>query len=365
MKTRRSFIQAAGLLPLVAGCSTAPGTKSAANYTPSGLPLRRVQVSEDRVIRTVVGLRPFRSSGFVVRADKFDDKLVVHNYGHGGGGITLSWGTSYLATKHAMKTEHRRCAVIGCGAVGLASARLLQDRGWNVTIYAKALHPNTTSNIAAAQWSPASVFDESSVGPAFYDQLGEAMRFAYRRYQNLVGSHYGVRWISNYELADRPQGTDVILDRYGDMYPQLQIISPEQHPFPTDYARHYDTMLIEPPIYLPAIMNDFRSAGGHIVIREFANKADVLSLDEPVIINCTGLGSGALFEDDELMPIKGQLIVLLPQPEVDYIMIYRGIYMMPRGDGVMLGGTFERNEMGHGSKRNRIRTHHSPTTYII
>src|SRR6478672_13924681 len=56
-----------------------------------------VKVSRDRVIREVVGLRPFRPEGFLVEAQRVGDKLLVHNYGHGGAGITLSWGTASLA----------------------------------------------------------------------------------------------------------------------------------------------------------------------------------------------------------------------------------------------------------------------------
>jgi D-amino-acid oxidase len=63
-----------------------------------------------------------------------------------------------------------------------------------------------------------------------------------------------------------------------------------------------------------------------------------------VIVNCTGLGSNALFGDQELMPIKGQLAIILPQPEVDYIMIQGDYYMFPRSDGIVLGGTHDRGE---------------------
>ena len=344
MTTRRTFLRTAAAMPLVAGCATAIPRVDASNYTPSGRPLRRVRVSQERVIRTVVGLRPYRSSGFVVAVEKFDDTLVIHNYGHGGGGVTLSWGTSHLAAQHAMQTEHRRCAVIGCGAVGLASARLLQDRGWYVTIYAKDLHPNTTSNIAGAQWSPASVFNRSNVDERFYSQLGQAMHFAYRRFQNMVGTRYGVRWVSNYELSDRPPGRDIIHRRFADLYPELRNLPAAGHPFAVEHALHFDTMLIEPPVYLPAMMRDFRDAGGEIVIREFSDRSDLLALDEPVLLNCTGLGARELFGDTELIPVKGQLEVLLPQPEIDYIMIHRDSYMIPRADGIMLGGTFDRNE---------------------
>src|SRR6195256_5357234 len=56
-----------------------------------------VNVARNRIIREVVGLRPFRSEGFVVKAERIGQKLLVHNYGHGGAGITLSWGTASLA----------------------------------------------------------------------------------------------------------------------------------------------------------------------------------------------------------------------------------------------------------------------------
>jgi glycine/D-amino acid oxidase-like deaminating enzyme len=63
-------------------------------------------------------------------------------------------------------------------------------------------------------------------------------------------------------------------------------------------------------------------------------------------MNCTGLGAKALFNDEELTPIKGQLSILLPQPEVTYTyMNYMSpddLYVFPRRDGVLLGGTFER-----------------------
>ncbi len=345
MVSRRTLLQTMGALPLVAGCAI-PTTRNARNYTPSGLPLRRVLVSDARIIRTVAGLRPFRPSGFNVSAERMDDKVVVHNYGHGGGGITLSWGTAHLAMELALQTPHQRCAVLGSGAVGLATARLMQDRGWDVTIYAKDLPPNTTSNIAGGQWSPTSVYYDESVTPAFEAQFEAAMRHAYRYYQNLVSPKYGVRWISNYGISDTPATGEGLTNKYADMYPQQMALTAEQHPFAAPYVSHYSTMLIEPAIYLPQMLQDFYGAGGDMVVREFTDRGDVLSLDQPVILNCTGLGSRELFNDAELIPIKGQLTFVLPQEEVDYITIVNdgNLYMFPRSDGILLGGTFVRNE---------------------
>ena len=104
-------------------------------------------------------------------------------------------------------------------------------------------------------------------------------------------------------------------------------------------------MLIEPAIYLNALLRDFFTSGGRLVVREFHTPEELAHLPENPIFNCTGLGARAPFNDAELIPIKGQLAFLLPQPEVDYMTVGPGdIYMFPRRDGVLLGGSHERGE---------------------
>jgi glycine/D-amino acid oxidase-like deaminating enzyme len=308
--------------------------------------LARVRVSADRVIRTIVGLRPFRPSGFVVRGQKLDAKTVIHNYGHGGAGITLSWGTAQLAADEARSLGARECAVIGCGVIGLATARVLQERGYSPTIYAKEMPPATTSNVAGGLWEPVSLFDHPRVTPAFRKQFSDASRIAFRRYQSLAGEPYGVRWLPLYSLARdqayRPPPPDSPNSDVEALYPEARNLERNEHPFDLPFAHRRQTMLIEPAIYLAALIRDFHSAGGKIVIREFASPTDLMGLREELIFNCTGLGARALFGDEELTPIRGQLVFLLPQPEVDYCTIGLGIYMFPRHDGILLGGSFDR-----------------------
>ena len=96
-------------------------------------------------------------------------------------------------------------AVLGCGAVGLATARLVQEAGFDVTIYAKALPPETTSNIAGGQWFPASVYDpDKALTPEFMDQFVKAARYGYRRYQIMTDPRYGIRWMRNYFISNKP-----------------------------------------------------------------------------------------------------------------------------------------------------------------
>lgn len=340
--SRRAFLGGAGLG--LVGCAT---RRTPVAISAPGPRLAPVRVSADRVIRTIAGLRPFRPSGFVVRGEKLGDKAVIHNYGHGGAGITLSWGTAQLAVEEAAKTEARDCAVIGCGVVGLSTARLLQQRGYNPVIYARDMPPSTTSNVAGGLWDPVTVFDRDRVTPEFRRQFGEAARFAFRRYQSLVGEVYGVRWMPLYSLSrDGPVTLPAPESPYSEvqpLYPESKQLARDEHPFDVPYAFRRDSMLIEPAIYLNALTRDFLVAGGRIAIREFRAVEEVLGLRESLVFNCTGLGAGALFRDAEVTPIKGQLAFLLPQPEVDYMTVGAGdIYMFPRHDGVLLGGSHER-----------------------
>ena len=310
-----------------------------------------VNVSRERVIREVVGLRPYRPGGFVVQAERLGEKLLVHNYGHGGAGITLSWGTASLAldlAKDFVATRGRvrplRFAVIGCGVNGLSTARLLQRRfPGTVTIYAKDLPPDTTSNIAGGFWYPTSVYAEGETTATFNSQFQSASQISNRAFQLLVGRDYGVSWIDTLELMSNASSLTRELPGGSALYPQIEIHRDAQDRFGFPFVRQYQTMLIEPHTYLDKLLNDFYIAGGKVVVREFRSREQVARLREAVIFNCSGLGARALFKDEVLIPVRGQLEILLPQPEIDYCYLSSG-YMFPRRDGIVLGGTWDHDD---------------------
>jgi D-amino-acid oxidase len=370
---RRTLLTQGGLALLgfgIGGCATRPAARTATPARPM-VRLAPVNVSFDRVIRTTVGLRPHRPQGFVLRADKLDGKTVIHNYGHGGSGMSLSWGTGAMAADLALAHDDRRAAVIGSGVVGLTAARQLQRRGFDVTIYAATVPPDTTSNMSLAGFTPTSgLYANAQRTPEWDEQFRQAVLIAYRQLQLLAGPKYGVSWIYNYSPTDEAQmargGNPLMPDevRTGNV-----LLGPGEHPFHTRYAIQRPEMRFEPSIYLDALMQDVIAWGGKIRIRKFDTPRDLMTLDESLIVNCTGLGAKALFGDPDLVPLKGQLVVLIPQDDVTYST--NGgvsgsppgafVHMMPRRDGIILGGTSERDvwalEPNEAEKRRVIEGH--------
>ena len=337
---RRSFLRSALAAGTYFAAAGGPAARlvSAAAQEPSRH-FAPLNISRDRLIRTVVGLRPYRAEGFVLSNEKLGEKVVVHNYGHGGGGVSLSWGVALMAAEQARNLEDKSVAVIGCGVVGLSTARVLQRRGKAVTIYARELPPETTSNIAGALWYPTHVYDPQKVSGTFLERYGLACRLSHREFQSYVGPEYGVRWTETYTLGSEPVGRE--LPGGPELYPETRYYADARKAFGFPFARQFTSMMIEPQVYLRALVRDFHTAGGRVVVRELKTREEVAALPERVVFNCTGLGARALFGDQGLASMRGQIEVLLPQPEIDYCYLASSLYMFPRADGLILGGTFE------------------------
>ena len=57
------------------------------------------------VLAERVGLRPFRRTGVRLESERSGQRVVIHNYGHGGAGFTLSWGCAQRVLK-LVKESH-------------------------------------------------------------------------------------------------------------------------------------------------------------------------------------------------------------------------------------------------------------------
>ena len=344
---RRAFLQrsaALGGLGLLGGCAT---TGDAASPVPgfSAPPaLAPINARADRIMNITVCLRPFRAAGPRLEGETVGDKLVVHNYGHGGSGWSLSWGSGLLAVKMALAGGEKDIAVIGCGALGLTAATIAQRAGARVTIYAKDRLPEARSARATGIWSPDSrIALAGSVGAGFPAYWEEMARKSFRIHQQYLGlADRPVEWTERYILSDGqgqppappPMQFAHYESRIADLTPTVERLEPGQHPFPVARARRQSLPMFNIAAYGHTLTNDFLLNGGRFETVEFRTPADLAALKQKVIINCTGYGARALWKDESIVPVRGQIAWLVPQEEVTYGVYYRGVGTVSRHDGM-------------------------------
>jgi D-amino-acid oxidase len=355
---RRGLLQVS-MGGLLAGCTAAPSGSSL-----DGPPLVPIRARTDRIIDISVCLRPFRPAGPRVETERLGDTLVVHNYGHGGSGWSLSWGSSAKAVRLALQPSPREVAVIGCGALGLTAAVLAQRAGLRVTIYAREQLPLTTSAHATGEWTPDSRVAQAGVAaPVFATEWEDMARTAFKTHRDYLGlPGTPVEWTDQYSVtaaamersqdavpaaASPPPAIDFV--RYArlirDITPRWRRVPIDATPFSGTSASRSEIMVFNIAGYAHTLMNDFLIAGGQYRRAEFRSPAQIVALGHKVVINCTGLGAKALWKDETLVPIRGQLQRLIPQPDVRYGLVYRHILTVPRRDGLVVqsfaGGEME------------------------
>ncbi len=282
------------------------------------------------------GLRPYRNKTYRLEEQPLGGgKFVVHNYGHGGAGITMSWGCAQevadIVKGRFPNPAGKPVAVLGSGVMGLTAATWLAEKlQMNVTVYAKQFIPHTTSNVAGGQWAASKV--------AFLEEERDKfVRILRRSHAEHVsrGIAYGVSPRDNFSFDELPSFKEVP----SDLVPRTQL---NQLPFapmnPPGWK--YSTLLVEPPIFLAKLQRELKKRGVKFVQREFFAAAHVRDLAQDIIINCTGAGSHAIWRDPDLTPIKGQLVLLPAQPRLQYLFSGTG-YVFPRADCTVIGGTEE------------------------
>jgi hypothetical protein len=359
---RRNFLGRAGLAlaswPGAAAHAAEAESRPIAPLVPPGAgfaqpqPLAPVRASADRIIALNVCTRPFRAKGPRIELERIGRKTVIHNYGHGGSGWSLSWGSARIAVPLAKATAEKRIGVIGCGAIGLTAAVMAQRAGLKVRIYAKDRPPEVRSSWATGVWSPDSrVCTLENATPEFEAKWESMARFSFRMYQDFLGlPGEPVEWRDNYALSDAPFGTPNAPMEGEPLYPKLderllrdmrvtpQTLATGQHPFRAPYVRRSARMVFNLATYSRLLMNDFLIAGGEFETAEFKSPKEFAGLREKTLINCTGYGARALLGDESIIPVRGQTARLIPQPEVNYGLSYSAqhVSMTPRRDGLIV-----------------------------
>jgi hypothetical protein len=352
------------------GCAAAPQTAPMAKPLSTTPMMDRppvlapVRAHVDRLFDFKVCLRPFRTKGPNLDVEQIGDAMVVHNYGHGGSGWSLSWGSAEMAVQKAMARSPKQIAVIGCGIIGLTSAITAQRAGAQVTIYTRELLPRTRSVRANGSWTPDSRIALAAEAPAnFGDTWEEMARTSWktlRSYLGLPGNP--VAFTDHYYLTDAPRGTPQPVDatvpplpppswtgvpttsedfgkyadRIKDITAHSQALPADINPFPVKYASRSTSMFFNFTEYGHLLTSQFFAAGGKIVMRDFHSPSELAHLPEKVVINCPGFAARDWWRDKAMVPVRGQTGWLIPQPEVSYALTYRNVQMLSKSDGIMV-----------------------------
>ena len=304
--------------------------------------------------------RPFRAQGPRVEIERLGDRSVVHNYGHGGSGWSLSWGSGAMASDLALGTGERAIAVIGCGALGLTCALLLQRAGARVTIYARELPPQVRSSLANGVWTPDSrICLAPHATAAFKARWQQMARRSWQIYQTYLGSPGNpVELFDRYTLTDDRTPAQAVADRrppfaslsaelLSDLYPATVSYAAGQHPLGQRTVQVVPWLLFNLSTYTDRLLTEFRDRGGKIEIAEFHELSQLQTVRERTLVNATGYGARKLFGDESVVPIRGQLTRMAIQDDIRYGLFYRNASFIPRRDGLVFQVLGENDYYGY------------------
>ena len=289
----------------------------------------REHLTSDRIIKSVVGLRPYRRGSLRLEEEVLGEQRWIHNYGHGGSGITLCWGCAEWVSRQ-LSDFRESVAVLGAGAVGLSSAHRLLEQGFDVTVYAGSFPPDTTSNVAGGLWAPTHL--------ALPDEnlRHDLLTWSWQAFQELEGDDHGVWPVKLYQ-GESPHPLEPMPEwLVGEGKRARMPFGPE-----APEGIIWDTYLIQTSTFLDRLMVDIERAGGNFQTRFFETSQEVQELPHRVVVNCLGLGAGALLQDEAMVPIRGQLLYLKPCEGKKMVVDHAGGYVISREDALILGGTFE------------------------
>lgn len=233
-------------------------------------------------------------------------------------------------------TQSRTVLILGAGVSGLSCGILLSQAGYEVQIWAKDVPPNTTSDVAAALWYP---------------------YLCNPRDKAITWSKHTHDFLTAHALSDSRSGcimrsfTELFETKVDEPWWAPAVDSyrrPSPEELPAGYVDGYqtDVVLMDSELYMQWLLNWFLELGGTVELKVLTSLDEALA-EQPLVINCTGLGSRELCGDDRVYPVRGQIVkvalndydrIVVGEPQAD------GLSMIaPRITDVVLGGTTQAN----------------------
>lgn len=223
-----------------------------------------------------------------------------------------------------------RALVIGGGVSGLTTAAVLLEQGWEVEVVAQAWAPDIVSSVAAAIWHPFRA-EHPKVAAWAHATLERLSELAQR-------PEAGVQWVRGCQLHRVPTERPSFTAGEDGYRPLAAEALPEG--FVCGFA--FSLPVIETPVYMGWLRGEVLRLGGSLRTATLASLDEALA-QAPLVVNCTGLGARSLVGDQSLTPIRGQIVRIEPGLVAEFFFdedeAERPIYLIPRSDGTIVGGT--------------------------
>ncbi|ASW74350.1 amino acid oxidase [Chryseobacterium piperi] len=190
----------------------------------------------------------------------------------------------------------KQVTVVGCGIIGLTSAIALQERGWKVRLLAKERFEDTLSQKVGAIWFPFAI-----------NPIEDANRWGSRSYQRYLQEQLpdnGVSFIPFTVVYNTSSDTS-----WTQKLPEGSVRDAVEKELPLGAETAYvaTVPLAEPWLYLPNLFERFLANGGMFEKLEIDTLKQLSELDA-YVVNCTGLGAKSICQDEELLPMRGQIL---------------------------------------------------------
>lgn len=305
-------------------------------------------------------IRAHRERIFNVSTDIQGDKLICHNYGHGGAGWTFLFGCVNESIRQFEQQliqnpqlKNKPMCVIGAGCYGLLTAIMLARAGHQVRIVAadtQSIASYKAAGFFFPRWRKCSNEQEIAT---FLSRGIES----YTTYLDIInGKHpfitHGPKLLPAYYGIDIDPG-------FAPYVAHGLMQAPEQVTIgfggTTTYdALMYKTVFVNGGMIMQELQRNITELG---IITRQRRIENFNEIDESIIFNCAGLGAQQLTNDKKIVPVQGHLITLHNQPitELQYMINVKVvqtdaygtrdelIYFAPKGEGI-LGITFKRGE---------------------
>ncbi|CAI7572876.1 unnamed protein product [Penicillium crustosum] len=232
--------------------------------------------------------------------------------------------------------KNTRVGIIGAGVIGLTSALMLVDAGYDVVIVARNL-PGDETTEWASPWAGALLAPHPDTG---FNQLQE---YSIKKYLELLDHdpRSGVKKLNITEFYD-DRGDDSTI-WYKSILPDFTSIQSTDLPPGATIGFTYSGLAVDPSMFLPWIRQKLVDRGVKFVRGSVGSFQEMKNLSQAsIVVNASGLGARELASDDSSISIRGQTMHVRSQGDFDRAVIRQGsqyTYVIPRASGgVILGG---------------------------